>query len=202
MSYRWFLLCINQPIISPKNKLFFASFILPWAYHKTCVFDFDANARKKSKMKKNRAFGIVFYEMQTKIISLKATRHKLSNTISHKTKMVLDNNLIFLGGAMNYCPLERPCKLMYRICLAWKKKNASNLGSSLGHALGFVLKVWCEKAEWHDFDQEKSRLFLITWCNSRYALCHFRHCSSNDGVELPVVNRDANKIYINSINVI
>lgn len=35
-------------------------------------------------MKKKKAFGIVFYEMQTKIISLKATRHKLSNTISHK----------------------------------------------------------------------------------------------------------------------
>lgn len=153
-------------------------------------------------MKKKRAFGIVFYEMQTKIISLKATRHKLSNTISHKTKMVLDDKLIFLGGAMNYCPLERPCKLMYRICLAWEKKR-SKFGKQSWTCVRFCFKlVWCEKAEWHDFDQEKPRLFLITWCNSRYALCHFRHCSLNDEVELPVVNGDANKIYINSINVI
>lgn len=157
------------------------------------MFDSDANARKKSKMKKKRAFGIVFYEMQTKIISLKATRHKLSNTISHKTKMVLDNKLLSFRTTV---------QIDVSNMLSVKKKNASNLGSSLGHALGFVLKVWCEKAEWHDFDQEKSRLFLITWCNSRYALCHFRHCSLNDGVELPVVNGDANKIYINSVNVI
>ena len=154
-------------------------------------------------MKKKRAFGIVFYEIQTKIISLKAIRHKLSNTISHKTKVVLDSKLIFLGGAMNYWPLERPCKLMYRIRLAWKKKRFI-FGKQSWTCVGFCFENLMGVSGRDMILIKKSRFFLITWCNSRYALCHFRHCSLNDGVELPVhvVNGNANKIYINSINMI